>query len=415
MRFRSIWLSLLLGVGVGVGLAWVATTISRDLGGMVWMRPRPTVVPGAPPQNITWTPQIAFQYYGVDSDKDVEPEYFVQHVDWLMMRYGAEKTRDAVKAAGYTNVLPQYVLMFQISGPGPYKNSEQNCKNNYTALGNNVLWQRNFCKAVHPNEDWFLHNVKGERLYVREQVWNGRHNTEYFMNPGAEGFRQFWVEQIREQDAANWESFFLDNVAATYAYIGRRADNGDGTVAEYTSLDQWQGAVVGMLREIRAAFPERQVWGNIIESPSTANAWDRIRPELDGMQEEDFATNWLGRPPLSPEEWEAMIVRAERTLDDGRSVVLYGQGKKDDLARMRFSLASYLLVATADNRATFRYAHAGDYDKLWWYPEYDLQLGEPSGPRYKDGDLWVRYFACARVTVDPAKQIGTIELLNCAE
>lgn len=406
-------MALLLGVGLGVGLTWLATSVSHDFG-FIWVRPRPTVVPGAQ-QNTMWTPQIAFQYYGTDGDNDADSQFLAQHVDWLMMRYGAEKTRDEVRAAGYTGVLPQYMLLFQISGPGPYKSSKQSCKNNYTPLSNNVLWQRNFCKEVHPNEDWFLHNAEGERLYMKERIWNGNHNYEYFMNPASEGFRAFWIEQMRQQHNAGWDSFFLDNVAATYAYIGQRADNGDGTVAEYESLDEWQDAIAGMLQSIRTAFPDHQVWGNIIESPSTSDAWDRYRSLLDGMQEENFATNWANQPPLSIDAWNAMLERAERTLAEGRSVVLYGQGERDDLARMRFSLASYLLVATGDQRATFRYARSSEYEHLWWYPEYDLRLGEPVGPRYQDGDQWVRYFACGRVAVDPSEQTGSIELLDCAQ
>lgn len=413
MRFRSTWLALLMGVAVGIALTFSATTFSQNLGD-AWLRPRPTAVPGAPAQSTSWTPQIAFQYYGTDTDHDADPAFLAQHVSWLMMRYGAEQTRAKIQAAGYKYVLPQYMLMFQISGPGPYKNSQKSCKNNYTPLSNNVLWTRDFCKGVHPNEDWFLHNAKGERLYMREKVWNGNHNYEYFMNPASVGFRQYWIEQVRKQHDADWQSFFLDNVAATYGYISQRADNGDGTVAEYQNDDAWQDAIVGMLREIRTAFPGYQVWGNIIESPDTADAWNRIRPELDGMQEENFATNWLGSPPLGAEAWEAMIERAEQTLADGRNVVLYGQGEQNDLARMRFSLASYLLVATPDNRATFRYAQTSEYEKLWWYPEYELHFGEPAGPRYRDGDVWVRNFACARVAVDPAKQTGTIELLSCS-
>jgi hypothetical protein len=439
MRLRSAWTILMLSILAGLAITLSTTEVSRHLG-VVWARPTaaPTAPPPAPtampataasvaataipatatvPATATpvpepWRPQIAFQFYDT---QEVDADFLASRVDWLMMRYGAEHLRDEVIAAGYDNILPQYLLLFQIQGPGPYRNSDDECKNHYTPQQNNVMWTSDFCQLVHEHEDWFLHNRDGERLYTREQIWNGRHVTQYYMNPGAEGFRQFWIEQVRLQDEAGWQSLFLDNVAATYAYIGRRADNGngEGDVAEYSSVDEWQGAVIGMLREIRAGLPGRPIWGNVIEAPPRADAWDRYIPELDGIQEESFATGWLGQSRPSAAAWEAMLGRAERTLAAGKSVVLYGQGEEDDEGRMGFSLASYLLVATPDKRATFRYAHSGDYDQLWWYPQYDQPIGSPLGPRYRDGELWARDFTCARVTVDPRRHEGTIEARSC--
>lgn len=405
MSLRSTWLILLLGVLVGVGVA--AGVTARRPEGVAWVQPEAATA--APADE--WGPRIAFQYYETDGH---DPQFLAEHVDWLMLRYGAEGLRDELRERGYTGLLPQYLLLFQIFGPGPYEDGDERCKDDFTPLQNNVMYTRDFCEQVHPHEDWFLHNEDGERLYTEERLWNGSHAAQYYMNPGSAGFREFWIDQLRRQRDAEWEAIFLDNVAATYAHIGRRADNGDGSVAEYDSLEEWQDAVAGMLEEIRAAFPERPLWGNIVEAPPTAEAWDRYRPLLDGIQEESFATGWPGDPPLGQRAWEAMLARAERTLADGKGVVLYGQGEHSDYARMRFALASYLLVATPDSRATFRYAHTSSYEDLWWYPEYGLTLGAPRGPRYKTWDgLWARDFACGRVVADPGERAGTITMGRC--
>lgn len=401
---RATSLVLLLAALAGVSLAERAAPLPGSA--PAYAAPA-TSPPAAAPR---WTPQIAFQYYGTD---DIDPQFLAEHIDWLMMRYGAENLRDEVQESGYHHVLPQYLLLFQIYGPGPYKNSDKRCKNSYTPLQNNVMWTRDFCEQVHSHEDWFLHNRKGERLYKKERIWDGTEAYQYYMNPGSPGFRRFWVAQVRRQQEAGWQSLFLDNVAATYDYISTRVDNKDRRMAEYRSQAEWQTAVVGMLRAIREAFPERQVWGNITEAPAAASAWDRYRAELDGIQEERFATNWVGQPPLSPRDWDAMLARIERTLAAGKGVVLYGQGHQNDFPRMRFSLASYLLVATPDQRATFRYTHTRSYETLWWYPEYELNLGAPRGPRFRDDDRWLREFACGLVVVNPARQQADIEALPC--
>lgn len=407
--FRSAWLTLLLGILAGLTLAVGAASVSTG-GAEAPQGSRATAAPL--PDDRAWTPKIAFQYYETGG---IDARFLAEHVDWLMLRYGAEELRGEVRRLGYRGPIPQYMLLFQIVGPGPYDNADDRCKNDFTPLQNNAMWTRDFCELVHPNEEWFLHNKDGERLFTRERLWDGSHAYQYYMNPGSEGFRAFWIEQLRRQQDAGWESIFLDNVAATYEHIADRADNDDRAVVEYQSREQWQDAVVGMLRSIRAAFPERQLWGNIVEAPPAADAWDAYRPLLDGIQEEQFAAGWAGGAPLSPDAWLAMIQRAERTLIDGKRVVLYTQGEQGDFARARFGLASYLLIATPDTRAVFRYAHTTHYEQLWWYPEYDLELGAPRGRRRQDGGLWVRDFACARVSVDPARQQAAIERRPCRQ
>jgi hypothetical protein len=71
-----------------------------------------------------------------------------------------------------------------------------------------------------------------------------------------------------------------------------------------------------------------------------------------------------------------------------------------------FAYASYLLAA--GGRSAFRYTNDQFYDQAWLYAIYDLELGEPLGPRYRDGAGWRRDFTKARVWVDPQTHMATI-------
>ncbi|MDP2964868.1 MAG: putative glycoside hydrolase [Pelolinea sp.] len=74
---------------------------------------------------------------------------------------------------------------------------------------------------------------------------------------------------------------------------------------------------------------------------------------------------------------------AERTQSEGKTIILVTQGDPDDCNRILFGLASYLLAN--NGQAFFRYANDQIYRKVWWYPEFDINLGQPIGPKVYGG------------------------------
>lgn len=94
---------------------------------------------------------------------------------------------------------------------------------------------------------------------------------------------------------------------------------------------------------------------------------------------------------------------------------MVGQGAQDDTDRMRFSLASYLLVAQGDGtQSTFRYTRYDTYyEQMWLYPEYDTarQLGAPTGTCSEvSPGLWRRDFQRGYVQVDLSTHQGSLVL-----
>jgi hypothetical protein len=369
--------------------------------------PEPTVVHT---EVREWRPSIALQYY---KNNKASAEFLAENVGWLTMQYGMEELRQEVRDKGYRKPVFQYMLTFQIRGPGPYKNENDECENDYTPVPDNPMWTDDFCELVHSHESWFLHNGDGERIYNKEKNWDGTDLYEYYMNPASEGYRDFWVSQMKRQQAAGWQGFSLDNVPLSLEYLETRGDNQDGVVREFSSSKEFRAAVVGLLDTIRENFPGYPIWGNMIKGGYDADEWDDYLDHLDGFHEEHFATDWTNTEPPSAKEWDGMLKRAEKALRSGKGVALFSQGEQDDQQRFMFSLASFLLIADEDGRASFRYTHTADYKELWWYPEYDTNLGLPKGKRYKQGKLWQRDFQCARVTVDPQARTGSIQLRPC--
>jgi hypothetical protein len=75
---------------------------------------------------------------------------------------------------------------------------------------------------------------------------------------------------------------------------------------------------------------------------------------------------------------------------------------------MRFALASYLMIAGPNTY--FRYANGERYQEAWQYDDFENRLGSPLGPRYQDGELWRRDFACGSVSVEIERRAADIRL-----
>ena len=112
-------------------------------------------------------------------------------------------------------------------------------------------------------------------------------------------------------------------------------------------------------------------------------------------------SGWMpGRRGLS--QWEAQLQRAQRWIGMGKGLVAVGQGAQDDNERMKFTLASYLLIAQG-SQARFRYTRFDSYySQMWLYSEYESarKLGSAGGAYEVSGGVWRRDFEHGHVEVD---------------
>jgi hypothetical protein len=306
--------------------------------------------------------------------------------------------RDTLRNAGYSGTLLRYFLSNEVEGPGPYKNSSASCNTSYNPLGNQAAYnQGDFCKYIHPNESWFLHNGRGERLV---SSWYDNRPT-YHMNPGNASWRAFARSRF-EAKIGGFTGLYLDNVELNLYKLQRQIDNSDGVVKEYSTDDAFRNAMVGYLGQMNSL--PGTVWANLVNDDRKGSHWDLYMTQLDGAFQEAWGT---GYQPLTPTQWDANMRQTEKVLAQGKGVMMGAHGEKSNTTLQQFSTASYLLV-TNGQQAYFRFGRSAYYRQWWWFSNYGVKLGAPKGPRYQTGTQWRRDFACGYVTVDPAARTGKI-------
>lgn len=319
--------------------------------------------------------------------------------------------RNDLRDAGYKGPVLTYTTMNAVEGPGPYRDSSAACDASYTPHDNQLAFNSgDFCKYIHSNESWFLHNEAGARI-VDDYFGSGRYS--YVMNPADPGWRAFAAERLKLiKDEWFYDGIWLDNVDVDRTRVMSELTNSDGSIREYSSDEAWREAVSGWLAEVRNALGSYPLWANLVGGGLAPDSWDAYAPYLDGAMDESFSVRWID-DWRSLNQWQSQMQRAQRWLNMGKGLIAVGQGPKDDLGRMRFTLASYLLIAEG-HQATFRYTRFDTYyNQLWLYPEYDTarQLGAPEGACYEASPgLWRRDFAQGYVEVDVQGREGRIVL-----
>ncbi len=80
-------------------------------------------------------------------------------------------------------------------------------------------------------------------------------------------------------------------------------------------------------------------------------------------------------------------------------MILVSRGNQSNTDLQQFAFASYLLIANGN--AVFRYTDPDSYGEPWIYSDYQVDLGNPLGNRYRSNLSWRRDFARGYVIVNP--------------
>lgn len=240
--------------------------------------------------------------------------------------------------------------------------------------------------AVNADEhpDWVLKDANGNRLYIPFNCQGGT-CPQLAGDIGNPEFRAQWIVNAKATLAAgNYRGLFVDDVNMELAVSDGNGDNVapiDPRTGTTMTLASWRRYMAEFMEEIsaqvRAARPGTEIVHNAIwfvghDDPFVqrallaADTQNLERGVNDaGLQGGDgqFALNTL----LDHIDW----LHAH-----GKGVVLDSYADNQDAAE--YNLAAYFLVAT--DRDGFRTNYRSTPDD--WWSAYDVDLGQPRGPRH---------------------------------
>lgn len=252
----------------------------------------------------------------------------------------------------------------------------------------------------HP--DWFLRSPAGTPLTAQAYSWL------YAMDVGSAEYQTAWADNVlAELAAAPWDGAFLDDTNLTMAYhMASIAD-----VARYPTDEQYQSATESMLAAVgpRLTAAGKLALPNVGSWPGWPEVGDRWMNYVSGGLDEMF-TKWWSNPRegyQSEPDWNDQLQSLKNNQDNDKIHLAISHSPNDDADAARYGWASLLLGA--DGNAA--YALHGDYTTETWFPEYDYDIGNPTGPEYDQGHgVHRRDFERGMVLVNPTSQTRTASL-----
>ena len=201
-----------------------------------------------------------------------------------------------------------------------------------------------------------------------------------------------------------WDGVFFDNAWDGLTWFTHEADL-DGSGGGNRDIDtHWQNGMKFLFNETRRLSGDKYLL--------VGNGGNRTyRDELNGLMLENFPSSggWTGTMQLY--QFYENGSRAPRMLIINRNSG--NTGRQDDYRSMRYGLGSTLL---GNGYYSYDYGDQ-NHAQTWWYDEYNVKLGTPTGPAQSAGgstayhdDVWRRDYTSGVVVVNATGDTKQVDL-----
>lgn len=264
------------------------------------------------------------------------------------------------------------------------------------------------------NQGWYLKDGSGNI----HSIWPGNNSfnlTKFCPEINGQKVNTWLPQFVKHEliDSGRWDGVFFDNALESIKDTnnGKVDINNDGVVDEKTFADsEWQNGVTAMLKETRRLLGA----GKIIMVNSSGYAHDF----LNGRLYETWPHSWLGGWAGSMRDYANLEKEIKYSPE---TIVLNpntnNSGAQNDFQKVRFGLGSALM---GGGYFAFDFG-TNDHSQLWWYDEYNVNLGAPIGEpknllntknaRFENG-VWRRDFENGIVLVNSTDKPQTINLTD---
>ncbi len=265
----------------------------------------------------------------------------------------------------------------------------------------------------HP--DWVLRDAGGNPVYVPFACSSGC--PQFAADIGNQEFRDDWLAAVQDYVDSGYRGVFIDDVN----YLWRFSDVNGGAISpidprtgEVLTLTDWQRYMTEFLEQVRSAFPELEIWHNVIwyaDSPAFDNGLvDRQIRAADVVQLERGMNDRGLKSGTSRFGMQTFMAYIDRVHRNGADVALLDEIATNDQGQW-YNIAGGLLVNTGNDLVTTE-----DWELIsptGLFPGYLTDLGHALGARHVVNGTIQREFTGGLVIMnEPRSDTVTVSLTD---
>ena len=251
--------------------------------------------------------------------------------------------------------------------------------------------------VVNLHEDWFLHDINGDRIQSSQFGW-------YLMDPGNAEWQSHYVSNLNSFVLNGYDGLFADDVwnsLRTYGYFTNESN------INSSDISRWHNDVLNMIEYVKANIDGKL----LILNTDQLDGYDYVAA-ADGMMIETYAhATW------EPSTYYSTYLLSQQlsylsTISGMDKISWANSGVSDELTPqvLKYCYVMYLLgINGSKSYWSFNDWHSGDGSK-GYYPIMDTNIGTPTASYYSNQNVYMRDFTKGKIILNPADNPETIDL-----
>ena len=265
---------------------------------------------------------------------------------------------------------------------------------------------------VDSHEDWFIHDIYGDRLINRQYGW-------YCMDVENDGWRNHYANWTKNKlDSYPFDGVFADDVWDYFIYEDKWTVPPGDIPTEIG--ERWHDDMLEMIKFVKSVIGRKLL---IVNTPNNNDYVDAC----DGKMEEGFVhPSWYSYSEFrSIDQWIDKINGVRNVSQKGKYTLVHSGFKElrenktfvdlhpEIVHKMLMYCFSSYLLAINGSKASFGFGSIYNLDgSRGYYSEFDgaKQLGSPINDYYLFDSVFSRDFVNGKVLVNPTTSSYTVSL-----
>ncbi len=273
------------------------------------------------------------------------------------------------------------------------------------------------CSGIYPKQkdvlsqhpDWVLKDESGADLFIQYDCKPEQNMcSHYAADVGNPAFREWWITDARTILRRGYRGLWIDDVNMSW-----RISNGQGKFVNPIDPrtgrpmpeQDWRRYLAEFMEQIRAELPAIDIVHNAIWFAGPKGVRDRDPYIQREYRAADYINNEHGvygdqglRGGTGEWSYESMLEYYDRVHALGKGIIIDEVAPVSNTPHGReFTVGTYFLVSTGRDAVGNQQVHnSGE-----WWSGYDIDLGNPLGPRQMWNALYRRDYTGGMVLVNP--------------